>query len=202
MLTHKGLLTLYAGVAELILQHRIAPSPAAPAHLLALRTELDLARTLLRPADDIAHFLVAREQYQIRAKLAARMRIPPCPALHLTIRFLLIDKLTGAQQVPEIWRISVETGEQVGGEEGEWAHEKVHCLRRVVEQLSAPHVFSELVRTRQLSRNYILDFEIDLADNRDELAAPLQQTGSLWSVQGRVGEAAKLRVDCYWRQHM
>jgi hypothetical protein len=47
-----------------------------------------------------------------------------------------------------------------------------------------------------------LDFEIDLADNRDELAVPLQQTGSMWSVQGRVGEGAKLRVDCYWRQHM
>jgi hypothetical protein len=99
MKSNKGVLTILANLAELILQSRIGPSESLREHLESLQSELHLLRSQLLPSTEIMHFLVQRHSYNLRHKIAAFLKRAPLESLALTISFTVAGKRHPALQV-------------------------------------------------------------------------------------------------------
>jgi hypothetical protein len=119
---------------------------------------LQLLRSQLLPSTEIIHFLVQRHSFNLKQKITTFLKNANLEQLVLTIRFSLAGKGTSTVQLAEMWRLAVvSVGERDIARESR-AHELLFLIGRLFEQLNSRELFNDLIRNREASKNYIIDF--------------------------------------------
>ena len=163
MKSNKGIVTILTNLMEFVLQQRMNHSHQTVSHVATLSQELTLLKDQLLPSMEILHFLVDNSNYHLKHKITQQLKDIPLEALTLKVEFSLHDKASSSTHLAEVWTLQVEKTRSQEVPPESTAHELLFMLQQIIKQLSSGIFLNELIRNREATKKFIIDFHIKIA---------------------------------------